>query len=165
MISDMIDAMTKQGKDTENLPCTGNSWTETTCESQSQYVHPRDTNPPCLFRDMSYMLSIDGGSTQDVVAVQDPEEIGYPASIDDTLYSGTPFVIEEQEHGIPQTTTNPLFWAVSEYSPECSDSHSSEDECDIDIHDQFATEPSCLLESLELCAQQALQFIDDLPFN
>lgn len=164
MISDMIDAMRKEGNEATQLPSTGNSCPKTVCESQSQYVHPRDKNPPCLFHNISYMMEMDSESTQ-YISPEEQEQLSFPGSLNETLPIGSSFLIEEQEYGIPQTTTNPLFWTVTEYLPECRDSNSSEDECELDMHDHFAHEPSCILESLEFRAQQALKFIDGIHFK
>ena len=172
MIFDMMDAMKNGHKGrtgTKRSHCLNQPWVDTLsgCKSQREFIHPRDKSPPCLFRDtqnMMFQCTIDSVATQDSLNTQDFgfEQIDCLGSINETLYIDAA-VTDEQEYITPQTTHNPLFWTYPEYS---GSKHSSDDECETEpIPDDFDSEPSCLLESLQFRAQQVLEYIDTLPCN
>ena len=71
----------------------------------------------------------------------------------------------EHDDAIPQTTINPLFWTSLEDSSMYSHTCDSEVGSETDVHEYVNDEASCLLESLEIRAQQALKIIQELSFT
>lgn len=141
--------------------------------TRGEYLHPRDKSPPCLLRianpfDISnleaYSNELETLWKEDVLpepCIEDIDSI-HLSSVDGNWHIGTS-VLEQHDSGIPQTTTNPLFWT----SPEdmCDNAHISEYESDTERPELSAHDtdrPCSLLTSLECRVQEALCVFQEL---
>lgn len=173
MIFDMVDIMKKgkkQGRCTKKR-----NHIEKACKSQEEHLHPRNKSPPCLLRTscMSEMSNLVPQTHElerlwaheDTVILEPSIEHMECVNKEDEKWCISTTTLHEHDGTIPQTTINPLFWTSFEDSSMYSHTCDSEVGSETDVHEYVDDEGSCLLESLEIHAQQALKVIQELSFT